>query len=165
LQTSGEPFNLDCLILPDCEFNSYIYVDFEKGGDNIICGTEIAPCKTMTYALEMAGEDQEVRVVNSGLDITMVGYSLPGKVFRVTGIALLLGVELNFPEIVMDYTQISVMNFTQRCRGTFDSFRLLINSSLAVTNKFFFYQTSNGNNAYMRFQFDFTDCFVADFLF
>jgi hypothetical protein len=165
--TSGEPLNFDCLILTTCEVSSYIYVVFEEGvgNDSTSCGTEATPCKTIPYTLEMAAADQEIRVVHSGMDIATFGYSLPGKVFRVVGIPTLLSGELNYPQIVMDYTEVSVMNFTQRCRGTFDSFRLLVNSSLTQAPRYFFYQTSNGNNAYMRFLFVFTDCFVTDVLF
>jgi hypothetical protein len=113
----------------------------------------------------MAGEDQEVRVINSGSDIPTFSYSLPGKVFRITGVPILQGEELNFPQIFVDYSQEVMIYFTQRCRGTFDSFRFLVNSSASQGGRSIFYLTSNGNNAYMIFQFVFTNCFIADVLF
>jgi hypothetical protein len=164
-QTSGDYLNFDCLIITTCEVSSYIYVDFDNGIDNSTCGAEDSPCKTIPFTLDMAGEDQEVRVVHSGSDIPTFTYSLPGKVFRITGIALLQAGELNFPQLFVDYTQTTMINFAQRCRGTFDSFRLLVNSSASQGGRSFFYLTANGNNAYMIFQFVFTDCFVDDVLF
>jgi hypothetical protein len=129
-----------------------MYVSYDSGIDQEGCGAEDSPCRNIPYALERAGADQEVRVSYS-IESQIFSYSLPGKLFALTGLSMLSGGIDLYPQILMNYTQVSVLNFSQRCQGTLSSFRLLVNASAQQVNRFFYYQNANGNNAYIIFQF------------
>jgi hypothetical protein len=133
-------------------------VRYEDGVDAEGCGGETNPCKNIAYALDMAQAGWEVRLLYSSTNFPSVAYSLPGKLFSIQGVPEMVDGEPIYPQLLMNYTTNTNFNFSNECRGTFSWVRLLINASANQQQRWFLYQTANGNTAYMRFEFDFADC-------
>jgi hypothetical protein len=167
---SVDYFVLDCYLLSTCDsdgtvIGNYIYTDFVNGVDGTSCGEEANPCKTIPYALDKAQARDEVRLLGGNTDITSVSYSLPPKQFSVSGVpAVVEGVPL-YPQIFMSYANTYVFQFSKKLRGTFDSFRVLVNASAKVQMRFFLELSSNGNDSYLRIKFDKADYFYGWFFF
>jgi hypothetical protein len=140
-------------------------VRYGDGVDAENCGDETNPCKNIAYALNKAPAGWVVRLLYSSTNFPSVFYSLPGKLFSVEGVPEVVDGESLYPQIFVDYSQSQVFNFSNACQGSFLGMRLLANSSASVGGRVFLYVAANSSNAYLRFEFDFTDCFFTNVLF
>jgi hypothetical protein len=131
-------------------------VSYGSGNDNENCGSETQPCKTIHYGINKASEGQDVLLLQSVVSFAMYSYTLPGKIFNVYGIE-----SSAYPVLLMDYSYSTCFNFTQISQGTLNNFQVLVNSSQASDNKFFFYQNSNGYNSFIKFQFEYFNAFSS----
>jgi hypothetical protein len=141
-----------------------MYINYGVGRDNEICGNDTSPCGTIPYAMGRASSGVEILLLNSTIDIPTFSCSLPALEVGLTGMSEFLGGVDVYPQIFMDYSQVSIFNFTQRCRATLKSFRVLVNASANQQMRFFFYQDCNGGTARVTFEFVFTRYFRILFL-
>jgi hypothetical protein len=166
---SADYFVFDCYLLSNCDSEdvvpgSYIYVHYTSGVDGESCGEQTSPCKNLAYALDKAQSGDEVQLLDGATQIPSFTYSLPAKRFTVRGIPTADG-EPVYPEIFMSYASTYVLQFAQKCQGTLDSFRVLVNASAMQQMRFFMHVTSNGNVAYLKIKFGSTDYFYDYFFF
>jgi hypothetical protein len=136
------------------ECQSHIYVNYGTGSDNENCGSETQPCKTIHYGIGRALPTQEVRLIYSAESFPQSMYIFPQKVFNVYGQGTETDSGLVYPQLLMNFTEISCFNFSLVSQGTLNCLQVLINASAMQYSRFFFCQYSSGDNALINLQYD-----------